>query len=308
MEEIKLKSSKRKISLLVSTLVFIGAFSVSNSNYANNNAHAAVLRYKQASYSLKNNKITAISLNKTTDTLIVGKKDRLIATSVPGSLKNKAITWTSSDSNIVTVKNGEVKAIAAGNAVVTAALTDGSVSASCSITVNPVVEITGISLNKTSDTLVASTKETLTATITPGNATDTHLKWTSSDKKVARVENGVVTAVSEGTAVITAASQDGKYAASCTITVTPKVKVTVISLNKTSDTLQVGATDTLSAAITPSNATNQNLRWISSNKRIVKVENGVVTAVSEGTAIIIVTSPDGRYAASCTVTVTAPAQ
>lgn len=302
-----MKSSKRKISLLISTLLFTGAFSVSNSNYVSNNAHAAVVSYKQASHSLKNVKITSISLNKITDTLIVGKKDKLIATVVPGNFKNKAITWKSSDSNIVTVKNGEVKAVAAGTAVVTAASADGSVSASCSITVNPVVEITGISLNKTSDTLVASTKETLTATITPSNATDTHLKWTSSDKKVARVKKGVVTAVSEGTAVITATSKDGKYSASCTITVTPKVKVIGISLNKTSDTLAVGVSDTLSATITPSNATNQNLRWISSNKRVVKVEKGVVTAVSEGTAVIIVTSADGRYAASCTVTVTAPA-
>lgn len=210
-----MKSSKRKISLLVSTLVFIGAFSVSNSNYANNNAHAAVVSYKQVSF-----KITSISLNKTTDTLIVGKKDRLIATSVPGSLKNKAITWTSSDSNIVTVKNGEVKAVSAGNAVVTAASTDGSVSASCSITVNPVVEITGISLNKTSDALTVGATDTLSAAITPSNATNQNLRWISSNKRVVKVEKGVVTAVSEGTAIIIATSPDGRYAASCTVTVT----------------------------------------------------------------------------------------
>jgi uncharacterized protein YjdB len=313
LEGFKLKNAKKKISLLVSTLFLTSIFSISNFTVNQisfgNNVYAATLSHRQTAnqssrHSSNNVSVTSIALNKTTDTLVVGSRDTLTATITPTNAENKAVSWTSSDTSIATVKNGEVKAVSAGTAVITATSVDGNYTASCTVTVTPAVPVTSISLNKTTDTLVAGTTDTLSATISPSNATNTGLKWVSSNRKVAQVENGVVKAVRTGTAIITVTSKDGDYTASCTVTVTPAVQVTSISLNKTTDTLVAGTTDTLSATISPSNATNSNLRWTSSNRRVAQVQNGVVTAVGTGTSIIIVT--DGRYAASCTVTVTSP--
>ena len=83
--------------------------------------------------------------------------------------------------------------------------------------------------------------------------------------------------------------------------------VTGITLNKTSTTLTVGGTETLTATIIPSNATNQNITWTSSNNNIATVSNGKVTAKAAGTIIITATTADGGYTANCTVTVTANA-
>ena len=83
-------------------------------------------------------------------------------------------------------------------------------------------------------------------------------------------------------------------------------KVTKVELNKTSLTLDVGARDTLTATITPDNATNKNVTWSSNNESVATVENGKVTATGEGTATITVTTEDGDKTATCTVTVTAP--
>jgi uncharacterized protein YjdB len=313
LEGFKLKNAKKKISLLVSTLFLTSIFSISNFTVnqisLGNNVYAATLSHRQTTnqssrHSSNNVNVTSIALNKTTDTLVVGSRDSLTATITPTNAKNKAVSWTSSDTSIATVKNGEVKAVSAGTAVITATSVDGNYTASCTVTVTPAVPVTSISLNKTTDTLVAGTTDTLSATISPTNATNTGLRWVSSNRKVAQVENGVVKAVRTGTAIITVTSKDGDYTSSCTVTVTPAVPVTSISLNKTTDTLVAGTTDTLSATISPTNATNNKLRWTSSNRRVAQVQNGVVTAVGTGTAIIIVT--DGRYAASCTVTVTNP--
>ena len=81
------------------------------------------------------------------------------------------------------------------------------------------------------------------------------------------------------------------------------VRVTGVSLNKNTLSLNVGNTSTLTATITPSNATNKAVTWSTNNNAVASVDNGVVTAISNGTAIITVTTIDGNYSASCTVTV-----
>ena len=81
------------------------------------------------------------------------------------------------------------------------------------------------------------------------------------------------------------------------------VRVTGVSLNNNTLSLNVGNTSTLTATVTPSNATNKAVTWSTNNSSVASVNNGVVTAVSNGTAIITVTTIDGNYSASCTVTV-----
>jgi len=173
---------------------------------------------------------------------------------------------------------------------------------SVAITYNPTF-ITDISLNKNATTLRAGTTETLTATVTPENATDA-VVWSSSDVEVATVTNGVVTAVAAGTATITAASaSDAKIKAECVVTVLAPVAVTDVTLNKSATTLLVGWKETLTATVAPEDATNKNIVWSSSNASVATVKNGVVTAVAKGTADITVTTVDGNHEATCKVKV-----
>ena len=147
---------------------------------------------------------------------------------------------------------------------------------------------------------------TLTATVEPSNATNKNVTWESSNTSVATVDaSGLVTAVSAGTATITVTTEDGDKTATCEVTVTAAtVSVTGVTLNKTSTSLYVGDTETLTATVAPANATNKAVTWTSSNPSVAKVENGVVTALACGTAVITATAADGSGAsASCTVTV-----
>ena len=168
------------------------------------------------------------------------------------------------------------------------------------------VDVEKVSLNKSATTLTEGESETLTATIAPSNATgDKTVKWSSSNAEVAAVDsNGKVTAKKAGTAVITATSSNGKTA-SCTVTVKQKeIAITGISLNKSTTSITEGESETLTATITPSNATgDKTVKWSSSNAEVAAVDsNGKVTAKKAGTAVITATSSN-RKTASCTVTV-----
>lgn len=164
---------------------------------------------------------------------------------------------------------------------------------------------TGISLNKTTTSIQRGSTETLTATVTPNNATDRTVTWSTSDASVATVSSsGVVSAVGVGTATITATTNDGtNLSASCTVTVYWNA-VTGVSITPATATVNVGETTTLSAVFTPANASNQNVTWTSSNTSVATVNaSGVVTGVSEGNATITVTTADGGYTATATITV-----
>ena len=168
------------------------------------------------------------------------------------------------------------------------------------------VDVEKVSLNKSATTLTEGESETLTATIAPSNATgDKTVKWSSSNAEVAAVDsNGKVTAKKAGTAVITATSSNRKTA-SCTVTVKQKeIAITGISLNKSTTSITEGESETLTATITPSNATgDKTVKWSSSNAEVAAVDsNGKVTAKKAGTAVITATSSN-RKTASCTVTV-----
>lgn len=168
------------------------------------------------------------------------------------------------------------------------------------------VPVTGVSLNTSTLNLIEGGTDTLTATVEPNNATNRNVTWSSDNPSVATVNNGVVSAVSEGTATITVTAQgDSTKSASCTVTVTAAaVPVTGVTLNKTSTSLYVGDTETLTATVAPDNATNKAVTWTSSDSTVATVDqNGVVTALARGTAVITATAADGNYTATCTVTV-----
>lgn len=261
-------------------------------------------------------KVTQIQLSQTRASLNEGKELQLTATVLPANATNQSLTWSSSVEGVATVDpTGKVTAIKAGTTVITATAKDDSgISASCTVQVTvPTVKVTGITLNKTTASVVKGKTVALTATVTPDTATDKTIKWTTSNKNVATVStDGVVTAKAAGTAIITAtAADDSGVKATCKITVTnPVVKVTKVTLNKTTASVVKGKTLTLKATVTPTNATNKNVTWKSSNSKVAKVDekSGVVTAVAAGTATITCTAADGsRKSATCKITVTNPA-
>lgn len=245
-------------------------------------------------------KVTGITLNKTTASVVKGKTVALTATVTPDTATDKTIKWTTSNKNVATVStDGVVTAVAAGTAIITATAADDSgVKATCKITVtNPVIKVTKVTLNKTTASVVKGKTLTLTATVTPTNATNKNVTWKSSNTKIATVDgNGKVTAVAAGTATITCTAADGsRKSATCKITVTnPAVKVTKLSMNKTSVDLLKGKTVQLKVTVTPSNATNKAVTWTSSNKKIATVtSNGLVKAVGTGTVTITAKAKDG---------------
>lgn len=260
-------------------------------------------------------KVTGITLNKTTLNIKTGATEQLTARVQPTDATNSKVTWSSSVEGVATVDpTGKVTAIKAGTTVITATAKDDSgISASCTVQVTvPTVKVTGITLNKTTASVVKGKTVALTATVTPDTATDKTIKWTTSNKNVATVStDGVVTAVAAGTAIITATAADGSgVKATCKITVTnPVIKVTKVTLNKTTASVVKGKTLTLTATVTPTNATNKNVTWKSSNTKIATVDgNGMVTAVAAGTATITCTAiADKSKSATCKITVTNPA-
>ena len=173
-----------------------------------------------------------------------------------------------------------------------------------------IYKVTGVSLSPSTLTLNVGVEATLIPTITPDNATNQNVTWESSDTKVATVDNGLVTAVAEGTATITVTTTDGNFEDTCTVTVTQPAETPVasVTLDKTSLTLDVGGSDTLTATVKPDDATNKAVKWSSSNENVATVDqNGNVKAVGAGTATITAAASDGSgKTATCTVTVNGP--
>lgn len=247
--------------------------------------------------------VTSVSLNKTTLSLIKGGTETLVATIIPSNATDQTVIWTSSNTSVATVdSSGKVTAISGGSATITASV--GGMTATCAVTVT--APVTGVSLNKASLSLTKGSTETLTATITPSDATNKTVTWSSSNTAVATVDsNGKVTAVAGGTATITVKTSDGNKTATCAVTVT--VPVTGVSLNKSSMTLSgMNATGSLTATVTPTDATDKNVIWSSSNTSVATVSDGIVFAKGGGTTMITVTTVDGNKTATCEVTVIIP--
>ena len=172
-----------------------------------------------------------------------------------------------------------------------------------------IVGVSGITLNKTALNLTIGASESLVATISPSNATNKDVEWTSSNTNVATVDTtGKVKAISIGSAIITVKTKDGAKVATCNVTVkNPVISVTGVTLNKTALNLVTGASESLVATISPSNATNKDVEWTSSNTNVATVDTtGKVTGVSAGSATITVKTKDGAKVATCNVTVKNP--
>ena len=249
--------------------------------------------------------VTGVSLNKTTLTLDEGGSETLTATVAPSNATDKGVSWKSSDSGVASVdNNGKVTAVAPGTVTITAVTKDDSKSATCEVTVTPKpIPVESVTIKKKALELVKGEDTLLVATVTPKNASDKSLEWSSSDESVATVdEEGRVTAVGAGTATITVTTKDGGKTAFCEVTVV--VNVESVSIDKKTLELAVGEEAALVATLAPEDASYKVVEWRSSDIYVATVdEEGKVTAVGAGTATITVTSRDNGMTASCEVTV-----
>ncbi|MCM1042544.1 MAG: Ig-like domain-containing protein [Bacteroides sp.] len=176
------------------------------------------------------------------------------------------------------------------------------------------VPVAEIILNVQDSTLTVDDTLTLEAVITPENATDKSVRWTSTDEAVASVNaQGVVKALAEGKTLIIVTTEDGGFADTCTLIVKAKqvipvepdpIAVTDVRLDIADSTLYIDDTLALTATMLPDTATNKNVTWRSTDEAVATVNaQGVVKAVAEGQALIIVTTVDGGFADTCTLTV-----
>lgn len=261
--------------------------------------------------------VTGITLDK--HSVTVGQNDvvTLTATISPDNASNTNInigvsgasthvTSTTHDGNVWTI-NWKADANA-GQAQITVTTVDGSYSDTCTMSIISVTPVTGVSLNKSSLSLDVNNTSQLTATVSPSNATNKSVSWTSSDNSVATVSSsGLVTAVGAGTTTITVTTSSGGYTATCKVTVT--TPVTGLALNTTSTSIHYSSisniTKTIVATITPSDASNKKVTWSSSNTDIVTVtQGGVIHGEALGTATITCKSVSNpSVSATCTVTV-----
>ena len=249
--------------------------------------------------------VTGIEIDFSSMAMEPGETRTLTVSIIPDNATDVSaddVIWTSSDGDVVTVEDGVVTAVAEGSAVITAKI--GDLIDECVVTVQEnIIPVTDITLNIRAKTLEEGETVTIKATVTPEDATDKGVSWKSSDSFVATVVDGVVTAVSEGEATITAKA--GACTATCKITVEKKyVPVTGIVLDQSEMTIVLGETGTLVVSVVPSDAMDTNVddvRWSSSNSKVAKVTDGVVTALAIGTATI--TARKGTFKATCVVTV-----
>lgn len=237
-----------------------------------------------------------IRLNTTYMNLDVGKGARLEYTLSPSISPTPTVRMYSSDTRVASINsNGYVRAEGSGDCVIMVENSAGP-DATCSVHVNK-VDPTSVSLSAP-DPIYIGQEVTLTPRLYPDNAQTTY-SWSSNDKTVAEISNGVVTGKSVGTARITVTTANN-LSASCNVEVYKPVP-SKIELNKSSLQLPVSGKETLTYNVSPSYAI-YSVTWESDAPDIVSVNNGKLEAKSPGTANITVITDNGKKSV-CKVTV-----
>ncbi len=255
---------------------------------------------------------TGVEILNAPETLDYGTPLKLEAKVIPDTATNQEVSWSSSKDSIATIdKDGNVKTVGEGDVTFTVKTEDGGYEASCTIKIvktGEEVAVTGVSLDKSTLKLNKGARGKLTATVEPTNATNPAVSWSSSKPEVATVDGeGNVSAVGGGTATITVTTVEGGFTATCEVTV--NVPVIGVSLDKEKAEMPVSGTLQLTATVLPEDASNKNVKWISTNPSVATVDStGLVTAKAKGNATIIVETEDGKRTDSCEVTVSVPVE
>ena len=246
-------------------------------------------------------KVKEITVDKTSVTIQVGEEVTVKATVDPeGALENNPVEWKSSSAAVATVVDGIITGQNAGTATITA--TAGDKTATVAVTVEAPKPVTGITLDKTIVDLNKGQKATVVATISPDNATNKTVTWTTENAAIATVNNGEITAVAQGTTFIVATA--GDVSVKVRVKVTDLTIPTGLELNATSVDVDVDKTVTVIATPYPATAKDAVVTWTIDKEDIATVANGVITGVKEGTAVVTATS--GEYSDTVKVIVTDP--
>ena len=250
--------------------------------------------------------------------LEIGDFVHIDRTVYPANAANPALTWTTSDPSVATVcPGGNITAVAPGVCYITAITSDGGFEAYANVYVSaPTVPpgdipVSGVRLNVDElNLIVGGAPVQLTATVTPGNASNKAVSWSVCNTSIITVtQTGLVTPVGEGTCVVTVTTAEGNFYADCIVKVTLPgsggVRVTGVTLDKNELNLTTGgASAKLNATVLPSDAADKRVQWSVCNTSIATVDqNGNVSPVGEGTCVITVTTLDGGFTATCVVSV-----
>lgn len=331
-KNIKYTSTDEEVATVSSDGV-VSAKKKGNTTIKINNGYKTVTKKVNVVAGSGINSVTGVKLNVTSLNISVGKNGSLSAIVSPSDATNKAVTWSSSNESVALVSSkGKVVGVGVGSAVITVTTQDGNKTAMANVTVKKASsstssgsssgssssgsssssssskyrKVTKVSINSDDFSIKVGNTKSLTYTITPSNATNKKVSWNTNDPSVAKVSNtGKVTGVGAGTAYITIKSVDGA---------SDKVKVVVtkgnpvtankITLSPSSITLNVGAKKTVTATVSPSNASVKTITWVSHNTNIAKVDSkGNVTGVGAGSTKVSAYTTDGAVSASMNVTV-----
>lgn len=272
---------------------------VKGKNKKSKKAYMTIKAVNPASAEPSVTQVSSVSVNPRALSLAVGESGQLTVGVLPANATNREVRFSSSNPAVAAVSGtGLVTALASGEALVTASA--GGKSASCLVTVRE-VPATGIKLNMGELTLNKGQNAGLVPTVTPKNATDKTVSFSSSDSQVVTVdENGLMTAVANGTAEITA--QCGEVSAACMVNVV--TEVTDISLNASRISMYPNDIARIEAFVYPEDASNADVAYFSSDMEVATVTKvGEVTAHREGEAVITARTKNGGFEASCIVNV-----
>ena len=246
------------------------------------------------------NKTNYLSLNQTYLSLTEGEHQKL---EISSSDDEKSLTWESDSDSVVVDENGNIYAKKAGEANITVTSSDGK-TATCKIIISEdntktteKIEIEKIELNITEKELKEDDTFKLQVTITPNNATNKNLTWTSSNTGAVIVTDNNIKASGIGESIVTVTTENG-LKASCKVKVIERDKpVTKIKLEPSSKILNIGDSFELSVNFTPTDATNKETKWVSSDSSVATVNNGKIVALKSGITIITAESNE-KYSSS----------
>lgn len=253
-------------------------------------------------------KLKKIYLTTKYSFLQMGMTKQLYVAVEPKNASNPTITWSSSDPKVVSVdKNGFIKALSIGTAVITAKSSEGNYVDKCTIEVggfSKTIPVTSISLNKSKTTIYVKGTEQITPSYTPSNATYKTVSYYSSDPSVVTVDsNGLITGIKEGSAVITVRTNQDNISVNMNVTVIRNVAKNV-KLTETSVTISKNDTYALGATVTPANASDKTVTYVSDDQTIATVDKtGIIKGIKPGTTTITVTPNGGGSSSTCLVTV-----
>ena len=253
-------------------------------------------------------KVQQITLTPSTSSVVVGESLQITAKVLPENATNTTLKWKITPENVLkpTAAPGQFTAQQVGEALVRAEAADGSgITAECKVVVKPRL-VQAISLNATQKNLIIGDSFTLTATLSPENATNHNVIWKLvSGNAISLSNTGVIQAKKVGEALVRAEAADGSgITAECKVAVKPRL-VQSISLNATQKELIIGDSFTLTATLSPENATNRNVIWkLVSGDAITLSSDGVIQAKKVGEALVRAEAADGSgITAECKVVV-----